>query len=80
MITDHVQYLGTIILLSVVIQISNITFYFHDRPEVHYKINENELPVNIEEHWRKLYIDCTNLNESKIDELINWLNIEQPIR
>ena len=50
------------------------------RPEVHYKINENELPVNIEEHWRKLYIDCTNLNEDKIDDLTKWLNDEQPIR
>ena len=58
---------------------SKLTFYFH-RPEVHFKINENELPVDIEEHWRKLYIDCTNLKEEKIGELINWLNVEQPIR
>ena len=58
----------------------NVYKILHFRPEVHYKINENELPVNIEEHWRKLYIDCTNLNENKIDDLTKWLNDEQPIR
>jgi len=41
----------------------------------------NELPTNIVEHWRKVYIDCTNLehNDAKIDELVAWLNAEQPI-
>mmetsp|Transcript_77244 Transcript_77244/g.218439 ORF Transcript_77244/g.218439 Transcript_77244/m.218439 type:complete len:506 (+) Transcript_77244:99-1616(+) len=49
------------------------------RPEVHFKINDNELPVDIQEYWRRVHIDCTNLEEAKVGELIAWLNNEQPI-
>lgn len=45
--------------------------------------NEGQLPYDIEENWRKIYMDVTvppqGFSKDFLDEFCRWLNYEQPI-
>jgi hypothetical protein len=53
----------------------------HIEADASYRVLEDHLPPNgIEEYWRRVVVDVSTIDiEKKFDELVDWLNTNQPI-
>lgn len=53
----------------------------HAEVDASYRVLEGRLPPDdIEEYWRKVVVDVSTIDvEEQLDELIDWLNTNQPI-
>ena len=53
----------------------------HTNADASYRVLKDRLPPNgIEEYWRRVVVDVSALNvEDHFDELVDWLNTNQPI-
>jgi hypothetical protein len=52
----------------------------HPTVDASYRISNRLPPNDIEEHWRKVVVDVSVVNaEEQMDNLVDWLNTNQPI-
>lgn len=53
----------------------------HTKTDTFYRVFEDHLPIDeIDEYWRRVVVDVSSLDvERHFDELVDWLNTNQPI-
>mmetsp|Transcript_36380 Transcript_36380/g.87869 ORF Transcript_36380/g.87869 Transcript_36380/m.87869 type:complete len:761 (+) Transcript_36380:1179-3461(+) len=52
----------------------------HEKVDASFRVAENLPPNDIEEYWRKVVVDVSAIDiESKLQDLADWLNTNQPI-